>query len=614
MLDCKAQAERVGAIYGILGDAGPTELISMGARLRHRGSELVEWSPSPTLHLGMRGSSPSIRRLEGGGFVFDGFIDNRSRLAALLGRNGASNVPDDDASLALELLSRMGKEGLQHIAGQFALALWDDSTQQLLLARDRIGYAPLYFTRDGDRFLFASEYKALLALPGVPARPNRNAIQIIQSTKWVQPGATCLESVYPVAPGTWMSVENDRLHTARFWELPIQVVHQDEERHIAALRGAFLETLRRQTEPFQRIGISLSGGLDSAVMAAGARHVAPNKEIHTFSAGYGPDDKELVNAAEVARELGTVHHPLVLDPDELPALLPQMLWLMEEPIGREDIAYLFVAAREAARHVELILTGFGFDGLFAGLPRHRIADVALHAPALAAPLREFYDYTVRSVEPSGVGGRLLKKLYFRGREFPAPVVRGADPVPRLQGFRTEGDQPLSQFLRKGFLLLPYQSPIERLYTGTGVRFNAHHTDPSFLASAFSIPDRLKIRGRTQKYVLRKACAGLLPPSILGFGKSFNRLKHDLHLSAVLDQMADELLPPQAVSERGLFDPAYVGTLRQRDPRKPYSRERVYRIWSVLLAEMWSRMFLDRRGAPPDELTPVRDGLEPVGAA
>ena len=178
------------------------------------------------------------------------------------------------------------------------------------------------------------------------------------------------------------------------------------------------------------------------------------------------------------------------------------------------------------------------------------------------------------------------------------MVRGAAPLPPLSGFRVNGDQPLSQFLRTGFLLQPYQSPVERLYAAAGVRFNAHHTDPDFLATAFSIPDRLKIRGRTQKYILRKACAGLLPESILGFGKSFNRLKHDLHLSAVLDHLADDLLAPSAVAARGLFEPGYVAALRRRPANKPYSQERVYRLWSLLLTEIWSRMFLDNRGAPP----------------
>jgi asparagine synthase (glutamine-hydrolysing) len=589
----------VGAIFGILGDADLSELSRMGERLAHRGEQVTQWSLSRTVHLGVRGTHAAIRRQEGSEFVFDGTIDNRNQLAALLKQAPRAPLTPEDDSLILQLLlSQLGSEGLQQIAGQFAVGRWDGVRQQLLLARDRIGYAPLYFALDRDRFVFASEYKALLALEGVPARPNRDAIQVIQSTKWVKPGATCLADVYPVAPGSCLIVESHRLHTTRFWNLPIKVLHQDEARHVATLRAAFLETLRRQTEPYQRIGVSLSGGLDSAVMAAGARHVAPHKEIHTFSAGYGPDDKELVNAERVARELGTNHHPLVLDPDDLPGLLPEMVWHLEEPIGREDIAYLFVAAREAARHVELVLTGFGFDGLFAGLPRHRVALVSLQAPPLSRPLREFYDYTVRGIPPRTLVGRALKQAYFRGSDFPAPEVLDAAPLPPLDSFRTNGDQPLSQFLRKGFLLLPYQSPLERLYSAAGVRLNAHHTDPSFLAAAFSIPDRLKIRGRTQKYILRKACAGLLPPSILKFGKSFNRLKHDLHLSGVLDAMADELLHQSAVLDRGLFDPRYIAALRQRPPRKPYSRERVYRLWSLLLIELWSRMYLDRRGEPP----------------
>jgi asparagine synthase (glutamine-hydrolysing) len=589
----------MGAVYGIVGDADPAELEAVGRRLAHRGEVTAHWSPAATIHLGMSGSPTAVETVRDGVIAFDGAIDNRAELARLLKRQPEERLSaTGDALLVLELYSALGEEGFQEIAGQFAFALWDGPSRRLLLARDRIGYAPLYFTTDRGRFVFASEYKALLAIAGVPARPNRDAIQAIHSTKWVQPGATCLDGIYPVAPGTWLSVEHPRIQTARFWNIPIQVLPRDEAGHAAGLRSVFLETLHRQTEPYQRIGISLSGGLDSAVMAAGARHVAPDKELHTFSAGYGPDDRELVNAAEVARVLGTHHHPLVLDPDDLPDLLPSMVWHMEEPIGREDIAYLYVAAREAAHHVELVLTGFGFDGLFAGLPRHRVADVALKVPPLAGPLREFYDYSVRGIQPKSIPGRALKTLYFRGKDFPAPEVIGAEPLTPLTGFGSGKDQPLSQFLRSGFLMLPYQSVVERLYTAVGVRVNAHHTDPEFLRAAFSIPDRLKIKGRTQKYILRKACAGLLPESILGYGKSFNRLKHDLHLSAVLDQLADKLLAETTVSERGLFAPSYVSRLRQRPAGSPYSQERVYRLWSLLLTEIWSRIYLDQRGAEP----------------
>ena len=603
----------MGAVYGILGPGGPEETRSMGERLSHRGADGAEWSPAPGLRFGVRGAASAVARQRDSHLIFDGAIDNRHELAARLGHGGDRIGPAGDAELAAELWATLGDEGLALMAGQFALAVWDVPGRRLVLARDRIGYAPLYFALDGERLVFASEYKALLTLASIPARPDRASLQTIQNTKWVRPGATCLEGIYPVAPGTLLEAASGRLASRRFWDIPVRVAAGDDASHAARLRESFLETLRMQLAPYQRLGISLSGGLDSAVVAAGVRAVAGSREVHTISAGYGPDDRELVNAGIVARELGTIHHPVVLDPEDLPDLLPWMVWHLEEPIGREDIAYLFVAAREAARSVEVVVTGFGFDGLFAGLPRHRLVDLGVKYPMFRRPLEEFFDYTYRSVEPRTLGGRALQAAYFRGREFPVPQILGTPPLAPFPGFPRGGDQPLTNFLKRGFMVLPYQHPIERLYAGTGLRMNAQHTNPGFLATAFSIPDRLKIHGRTQKYILRRACEGLISPSILATGKSFNRLKHDTHMSDVLDRLADDLLSPAAVSDRGLFDRAYIARLRKRAPGQPYSQERAYRLWSLLLSEMWARVFLDRRGAAPAHALPAVRRLEPAGA-
>jgi asparagine synthase (glutamine-hydrolysing) len=578
----------------------------MSERLEHRGAESAEWSPAASLWLGVRGSGPAVGAQRDGPLVFDGAIDNRGELARRLGHRAERADPAGDAALAFELWATSGEDGLAQIAGQFALALWDAPGRRLILGRDRVGYAPLYFAVAGERLCFASEYKALLALDAIPAQPNRAAIQTIHNTKWVRPGVTCLEGIHPVAPGTWIEVKGDGAASRRYWDIPVRAADVDEAGHASRLRESFLETLRSQTASYDRIGVSLSGGLDSAVVAAGVRAVAGSREVHTFSAGYGEDDKELVNAATVARELGTTHHPVILDPDDLPDLLPWMVWHLEEPIGREDIAYLFLAAREASQYVDLIVTGFGFDGLFAGLPRHRLVDLGVKYPPLRRPLEEFFDYTYRSVEPRTLAGRALKKAYFRGREFPAPQVLGTPPLAPFPGFPRGGDQPLTNFLKRGFLVLPYQHPVERLYAGVGMRMNAQHTNPDFLAAAFSIPDRLKIHGRTQKYILRRACEGLLSPSILATGKSFNRLRHDTQMSEVLDRLADELLSPAAMAHRGLFDHGYVARLRRRQAGRPYSQERAYRLWSLLLTELWARLFLDQRGAAPRKpLPPVR---------
>lgn len=592
------------AIFGIIGDAGRDELAAMSSRLAHRGPFGAHWSPAPDVWFGMR-TYDTAALLTDGAVLFDGSVDNRWELALAGGGMAADTpAPAADAALLRELLDELGTAALERIAGPMAVAWWDARRRMLVLARDRIGYAPLHFTIDAaGRFVFASEYKALLALDTVAARPNRDAIQVLQSTKWAKPGETCLEAIYPVAPGTVLEVDARRLTMHRYFELPLAVTHDDEQRHATALREVFLESLRMQTRSHERIGVSLSGGLDSAVVAAGARHVVGERPLHTFTAGYGVDDREIANAAGISAMLATEHHEVVLRPEELPDLLPNMVWHLEEPIGREDIAYLFVTAREAARHVDVIVAGFGFDGLFAGLPRHRLVDLANKLPLARGALEQFFDFTFRSVEPRTPVGRGLRYAYFRGSDYPAPRVIGAAAMPPFAGFPVATQQPLSAFLRRSFLTNPYQVAIEHFYSALGLRMNAQHTNPAFVATAFSIPDKLKIRGGTQKYILRKACTDLLPEQALAVGKSFNRLKHDVVLSDVLDDMADKLLRPADVAARGLFDPAYVTALRRRSPNKPYGRERIYRLWSLLLTELWSRTYLDNRGIPASAAPP-----------
>ena len=231
---------------------------------------------------------------------------------------------------------------------------------------------------------------------------------------------------------------------------------------------------------------------------------------------------------------------------------------------------------------------------------------------MRGPLEEFFDYTFRSVEPRSLAGPGAQdRPISAAGSFPRRRSSGTPPLAPFAGLPRGGDQPLTNFLRRGFMVLPYQHPVERLYAGVGMRMNAQHTNPDFLATAFSIPDRLKIHGRTQKYILRKACEGLLSPSMLATGKSFNRLKHDTQMCEVLDRLADDCWPRARSAARGLFEPGYVARLRRRPPGRPYSQERAYRLWSLLLTEFWARRFLDQRGAPPEHPLPPMRHLSPT---
>ena len=600
----------MGALYGILGAADHTEMRALGDRLAHRGREAAEWRAGRDLHLGIRGPRRIVDVQEHGPVAFEGAIDNRGEIARLLRRRDAEAVgPAEDPGLVFELIDTLGLEGLARLAGQFAIAFWHGPERRLLLARDRIGYAPLYFTIAGDRFAFASEYKALLALDGVAARPNRDALQVVHATGWASPGLTCLDGIFPVAPGSCLEVRGSRISSRRYGDIAVRSAAGSESDHAARLHDSLLGALGRQVAGCGRIGVSLGGGLDSALVAAGARAVAEDREIHTFSAGCGPDDHELSNAAQLARALGARHHAVVLDPQDLASLLPWMVWHLEEPVGGEEGGFLFAAAREAARHVTVALTGFGGAGLFGGLARHRLARLALEYPALRTPLGELYDHAHRGVPPVSLGGRALRAAYYRGRDVPAARLRGAAPLPPAPVLFRGGDQPLSELLRRDLIALPYQSSFERLYAGAGIRLCAPYTAPEFLETALSIPDRLRIPRDGRKSILRTTCARLLPPSLVWEGKGGNRVAQGLRWSDALDGMAVELLSPGAVRDRGLFEPAYVTGLFRRARGQPYGRERSRRIWALLLSEIWARAFLDRAGSAPEHPPPAVRRIE-----
>jgi hypothetical protein len=550
----------VGALYGILGSADHSELRALGDRLAHRGREAAEWSPGRDLHLGIRGNRRRVDVQEHGPVAFEGAIDNRGDIAGLLRRRDGDAVgPAQDAGLVFELVDSLGAEGLARLAGQFAVAIWHGPERRLLLARDRMGGAPLYFTATRDRVAFASEYKALLALEGVAADPDLDQLQAVHANGWVSPGHSCLREILSVAPGSVLEVRAGRLSSRRYWN-PATAA-----RAVIPLHDALIAALRPQVVACARIGVAMSGGPGSVLLAGGARAVAEGREIHTIATGYGPDDPALAEEARTARVVGSRHHTVILDPADIESLLPWIVWHLEEPSGGIEVAHLFAGAREAARHVTVAVTGVGLGELVAAAGTGRLAGIGL------------VDLLRKSLSA-------LKAAYHRGSDFPAARIRGAGPLP-----------PLASAASSVLQGLRMQASMERLFTGLGLRLAGPCTDPVFVDTALSL-------------------TGTLGPLAPGGGLTRgDRFSHQTRMADALDGMAVELLSPGAVRERGFFEPAYLAGLLRRSRGQPYGEERARRIWSLLLIETWARGFLDRRGAPPDRPAPPIRLLDAAGA-
>lgn len=590
----------MAAIFGILGDADRSELEAMAERLAHRGSECAFWSPAPAVHLGQRripGRGPAI--VPDLPIALDATVENLDEIEALLKLPAPPASPARTAEAVLALFDRFGTDAFRHLRGAFALAIWDQSGRRLVLARDFFGCRSLFYAVAGDRIVFASEYKAVLAISQVSAAPDLRVLQAINFTRTGVLDASCLAHVPPVPAGHWVSAAGTRIEKHRYWVPEVDIARRSDVEHVQAFRDSFMRATRRQAACYDRIGVATSGGVDGACVVAAIRHVAPEREIHTFCAGFGPEDPELIGAAETAEHFRTKHHHIMLSPGDLGEMLPLMAWHLEDPVGREDIACLFACAREAAAHgIEVLFGGHLADQLTGGMPRHKLVHLVNRLPLLRGPIEDLFHYTRTGEEPRTLIGRLTLTRYFRGGIFPPPRLIGAGPPPAADTIRVAGPEPLTQYLRKAALAHPGNGQYDRIHAAFGVDMNSPFADPEVVATAFQIPDRLKIRGRTQKWVQREAFGDLMPASIRRRKKSLARLRNDLELGRVMDHLAGELLSSAAVSKRGVFDLTYVKRLLQRPQDEPYRTEQLYRLWTMILTELWFRTFVDGRGARP----------------
>ena len=435
----------MGAIYGVFGESDARELDAMGSRLTHRGPSAMAWKPGNGLWFGNRFAAGECAEACHERLInVHGMIENRSEIAALCGIDDLDQA--DDASLLLELYRRFGPDGLGHISGQFAMALWDAAARCLVLARDAWSICPLYVSHVGGRWLFASEYKALLAIDAVPTTLDRDAIQHLQRTRYLPRHATCFAAIRPVPGGTWLAIGRESSRTGDFRRLAVDIRVRSRREHATRLRASLLTAAWRQTRRHARIGVALSTGVDFAIVLAAARQAAPHKEIHSFTARFGPDNQDMEVAAELAQRFGTVHHEIDLATANLPELIPETLYHMEDPVGGEEFVCFAAVAREAARHVTLLLAGHQSDVLFGGMPRHRLLDLAARLPLLSTPLVELLNYTQTGTAARSALGRALVARCARGTQLEPPHVIGAMWAAVAMELNLHAAEPVTRYM------------------------------------------------------------------------------------------------------------------------------------------------------------------------
>jgi len=294
----------MAGVFGLLGVADQRVLRAMARRLAHRGQSTDAREVAEGVSLGCLADHPSAGLLEQDGCTLaaDLALYNESELRAELGLQ-----TEEAGRLVLEAYRRLEGDGFAAANGDFALALWDDDAKQLVLARDFAGVRPLYFAPlPSGGLAFASEYKALLAIDEVAAEPDLDMVQWLQHTKHLPSGRTLLRAVRAVPPGTALALDH-RGQTR--WErrmppLALAVGRMAMGAARDSVADAFMRAMKIRIARKPVVGVALSGGIDSIGVACASRQLLPHGEIHTFTAGSGPDDPEIMRAEFVAGRIG----------------------------------------------------------------------------------------------------------------------------------------------------------------------------------------------------------------------------------------------------------------------------------------------------------------------
>ncbi|MBI5395382.1 MAG: asparagine synthase (glutamine-hydrolyzing) [Verrucomicrobia bacterium] len=541
----------------------------MVARLRHRGPDFQRCMDvdgvaafgharlsiidlSPLGHQPMQDDSGRFT------LTYNGEVYNFRELRAKLEQAGHRFRSTSDTEVVLHALAAWGPRACERFNGMFALAFWDRETRELLLARDRFGKKPLFFTQLDGTFTFASELSALRADPGVGPRLGLSiaalnhylALGYVLSPLTIHP---CVESL---EPATFLRVKDGRIaERTRYWDYRAcfdSTTREGEQDIVRHLDDLFDQAVRRRLVADTPIGAFLSGGVDSSSVVARMRKYLPY-DLHSFSVGFEEATyDESPDAQRMAQTLGTIHHHRMVPSSEGPALMERAVGRFDAPFADTSLVPMVEVSRVAAEHLKVVLSGDGADELFGGYPTYVADSLKRKLDALPRPLRRvgaavFARAWTDTRKRLGVGFKVRQfakgltadphYAHYVWRELfneperiailgpqHAEEIRATHPFAEFRRHYEEarGLDPLAQHLyvdAKTWLVDDILVKVDRATMAFSLEARAPYLDADLAAYVASIPSRLKVRGRRGKWILKRMLAPHLPPQTLAKPKA-----------------------------------------------------------------------------------------------
>lgn len=605
--------------------------LDQGISLGHQRLSIIDLSEA--------GKQPMCNEDQTIWITFGGEIYNYKEIKAPLERKGHKFTSKTDTEVIIHAYEEYGFDCVKQFNGMFAFALYDTKRKILFIARDRLGIKPLYYYVKGRKIIFSSEIKALLAHPSVERKINPKALHDFLSFRAVTIPDSMIEGVRKLEPGSYLvfynhdSLDPEKSYQAvitKYWTLTMKPEQANEEHQARMVLSLLRQSIRRQLMSDVPLGVYLSGGIDSGALVALMKPMV-SEPINTFTVGFGLEEHkdEISKAQFIVDHFKTNHHPITVKADAA-TLLPKLVWHMDEPMSDATSIPTYLLSQETKKHCTVVLTGEGSDEVFGGYVQYKIMKLhekylrarstavrkGLYSIATATPtiiLNKIFKYTEglgkegmkryhHFLHTNDYGEQYLdlvsifsedekKELFALQHQY---LISQQQLVSRMNRYFTNQNDLLNNLLMLETEVILVDDLLMKMDKNTmafGVEARVPFLDHHLVEYGATLPASLKLRGNTEKYILRRAMKGILPSYTLKQKKERFFVPIHYWFQGELKAMAQQMFSEKNVKEAGYFNYEYIHKLftHFNDSKIFYGRQ----LWSLLIFELWRKIYIEQ---------------------
>lgn len=599
--------------------------------IRHRGPDDQGIHTSQNVGLGIRrlsiidlvtGHQPIHNEDETVWVVLNGEIYNFPELKERLENKGHRFYTRSDTEVLVHLYEDLGENLFAEINGMFGLAIWDEKKNKIILARDRLGKKPLHYVYDGKTLYFASEIKSLLKLPELTAEVDLNALDLYLTYECVPAPYTIYKNIHKLMPGHYLVLSDDGMTIDKYWKLNCDLtIRMKETELVEELIERFREAVRMRLISDVPLGVFLSGGIDSSSIVAMMREIGV-ADIKTFNVAFEESSfDESTHARKVADYFDTDHYEMVLNPNEMINLIPEIANFLDEPLGDASIIPTYQLSKFTRQHVTVTLGGDGGDELFAGYPTyqaHKLSRYYLKIPGFLRrgvieplvnklPVSDeniSFDFQIKKFVSSVNLSPAVRNSLWLGSFSPEEkdLLLSEDVrselssntfAPALERWESCSSSDEMQRILSLDLQLYLQDDIlvktDRASMATSLEVRAPFLDYTFVDFVSTIPSNLKLHNWTLKYIMKKAMRDKLPPGIADRKKKGFGIPVAKWLKNELRELTLDIFSESNLKKQGFFNFSYVQRLLNEHFRGLKDNRKL--LWTLLAFQLWYEKFI-----------------------